>query len=245
MIKMLRKDDMERIRKETEKKFGKGVTPPSAKLRYDIIRIPTGMLELDYALNEGFPAGRFCLIRGFGDFSKTLIALSAIKNAQKMNMNCVFVSCCGSFDFSLADTVGIDIEKLKIIYIDSCKEIPKIVLNTDIVFNTLVVVDEWFFNESNFQNMKHSDAVIRKMVGFGNYVFKKHGLPTFLIIKDEVVSEFGDVKCETSTMEGIYFATSTNVDVRESESGFDFYISKNKTGPSGMRGFIKTNKEQK
>lgn len=78
-------------------------------------RISTGALELDLVTDGGLPMGRVIHMYG-GQFSgKTMIALNAIGNAQKMGQVAVFYDVEKQFNAEWAEKHGVDTDKLIVV----------------------------------------------------------------------------------------------------------------------------------
>lgn len=75
--------------------------------------IPTGSLGLDLALGVGgWPQGRICEIIGAESTGKTTLALHAIAQAQKMDMEVLLVDAEHAFDRDYAAVLGVDLSRL-------------------------------------------------------------------------------------------------------------------------------------
>uniref|UniRef100_A0A2P2J3I4 DNA repair protein recA homolog 2-like isoform X1 n=1 Tax=Rhizophora mucronata TaxID=61149 RepID=A0A2P2J3I4_RHIMU len=75
--------------------------------------ISTGSLKLDLALGiGGLPKGRMVEIYGREASGKTTLALHIIKEAQKLGGYCAYLDVENAMDASLAESMGIDTEKL-------------------------------------------------------------------------------------------------------------------------------------
>lgn len=75
--------------------------------------IPTGSLSLDLALGVGgWPQGRVCEIIGAESTGKTTLALHAIAQAQKMDMEVLLVDAEHAFDRDYAAILGVDLSRL-------------------------------------------------------------------------------------------------------------------------------------
>ena len=79
--------------------------------------IPTGSLALDYELGiGGWPRGKLIGVFGPRDIGKSsMIALSAVRNAQDMGLNCVWIAL-EPFSEEWAQQNGVDTEKLLVMY---------------------------------------------------------------------------------------------------------------------------------
>lgn len=78
-------------------------------------RISTGSVWLDYCLDGGLPRGRVVEIFGPPSSGKTLVALRTIAEAQKNDLDCVFIDAEQAFDPDHAKKLGVDVNKLVVI----------------------------------------------------------------------------------------------------------------------------------
>lgn len=85
--------------------------------RREIQSITTGVDNLDFDIGcDGYPRGRITEIYGREGASKTSLALFGIAQAQKAGMKCVFVDAENTLDFELAESLGVDMDNLTILY---------------------------------------------------------------------------------------------------------------------------------
>jgi recombination protein RecA len=90
--------------------------------------IPTGSLALDSALGiGGFPRGRIVEIYGPEGAGKTMIALHAVREAQKANGTAAFIDAEHALDVQFARRIGVDVENLIISQPDSGEQALEIV----------------------------------------------------------------------------------------------------------------------
>lgn len=108
------KPSLKRIASEINRKFGVGaikiaseVPPPG--------RIPTSSANLDKALGGGLPLGRIIELYGPEHSGKSLLSLLTIKEAQKQDLECVYLDVEKSFDAKWAAGFGVDIDKLLVV----------------------------------------------------------------------------------------------------------------------------------
>jgi len=96
------------------KKFGDGAIIPLSedfKVKCDVI--PTGSLQLDYAMGVGgWPRGRVCEIIGPEASGKTTLALHAVANAQLQGGVAAFIDAEHALDPSYAQRLGVDFKRL-------------------------------------------------------------------------------------------------------------------------------------
>ena len=110
-----RKKALEVALGKIEKDFGKGSVMKlgSAAERMQVEVIPTGSLQLDYALGVGgLPKGRIIEIYGPESSGKTTVALHCIAEAQKMGGTAAFIDAEHALDPVYAEKLGVDINEL-------------------------------------------------------------------------------------------------------------------------------------
>jgi recombination protein RecA len=89
-----------------------------------IARIPTGSLELDLAMGGGVPMGRWTRFYGGYHSTKTLTALSVIREAQKMDMMCAYYNVEKQYDRVFAEkNIGLDTAALTLVEGSTIEEI--------------------------------------------------------------------------------------------------------------------------
>lgn len=85
----LRKQELAKLFKLTEKKFGQGSVILASAFKWPVVsRISTGIFPLDYSLGGGWPVGRISMIYGHKSSSKSTTFLRSVGNAQRMCSNC-------------------------------------------------------------------------------------------------------------------------------------------------------------
>jgi len=102
---------------QIEKQYGKGAIMRMgiSGALLPIATIPTGALELDYALGVGgIPRGRVIEIFGPESSGKTTLALHIIAEAQKRGGAAAFVDAEHALDANYAKTLGVNIDDLLI-----------------------------------------------------------------------------------------------------------------------------------
>ena len=110
-----RKKALEIALGKIEKDFGKGsvmkLGAAAEKMQVDVI--PTGSLQLDFALGVGgLPKGRIIEIYGPESSGKTTVALHCIAEAQKMGGTAAFIDAEHALDPVYAEHLGVDVEEL-------------------------------------------------------------------------------------------------------------------------------------
>lgn len=78
-------------------------------------RIPTGLMNLDIALDGGFPRARWNVIVGREHSGKTSLILRIIGNAQKMGLEPLLIDAEGRFNSEWAKIQGVDVDTLEVI----------------------------------------------------------------------------------------------------------------------------------
>ncbi|MEG1547719.1 MAG: recombinase RecA [Clostridia bacterium] len=102
---------------QIEKQFGKGAVmklgDASAKLA--VSTIPSGCLELDFALGVGgIPRGRIIEVYGPESSGKTTVALHIIAEAQKLGGTAAFIDAEHALDPVYAHNLGVQVDELYI-----------------------------------------------------------------------------------------------------------------------------------
>lgn len=92
--------------------FGPGTMRFASDPYFEITRIPTGILSLDFALGGGFPRGRHIEIYGGYAVGKTYTVYRTIASAQRQGLACAFVDAEGTFDPKFAAKAGVDLSAL-------------------------------------------------------------------------------------------------------------------------------------
>ncbi len=98
-----------------EKEYGKGSIMQLGKdgVIEDISFIPSGIIQLDFALGiGGYPRGRIVEIYGPEASGKTTLALHAIAACQKTGGNVAFIDAEHALDLKYAKALGVDINGL-------------------------------------------------------------------------------------------------------------------------------------
>ncbi len=110
-----RKKALEIALGKIEKDFGKGsvmkLGDAASKMQVEVI--PTGSLQLDFALGVGgLPKGRIVEIYGPESSGKTTVALHCVAEAQKMGGTAAFIDAEHALDPVYAEKLGVDIDEL-------------------------------------------------------------------------------------------------------------------------------------
>ena len=110
-----RKRALESALIKIEKDFGKGAVmrlgDQASRMQVEVI--PTGCLNLDFALGVGgLPKGRIVEIYGPESSGKTTLALHAVAQAQKAGGTAAFIDAEHALDPVYAQKLGVDIDEL-------------------------------------------------------------------------------------------------------------------------------------
>lgn len=100
---------------QIEKDFGKGAIMRlgDAASKISVSTIPSGCLELDFALGVGgIPRGRIIEIYGPESSGKTTIALHIIAEAQKLGGTAAFIDAEHALDPVYAENLGVGVDEL-------------------------------------------------------------------------------------------------------------------------------------
>ncbi len=112
-----------------EKQFGKGsIMKLGGKVKADIDAIPTGALNLDFALGVGgLPRGRVVEIFGPEASGKTTLTLTTIREIQKIGGVAAFIDAEHAFDSTYAKKIGVNLDDLLISQPDTGEQALEIV----------------------------------------------------------------------------------------------------------------------
>lgn len=105
------------------KDYGPGIV--HEELRHSTLgRTPTGVFAFDLMTGGGFPQGKMSIVYGPEESGKTNICLLAIARTQRDNpeCKCVFVDIEGSLDPDWAAALGVDVERLIVVYPDYAEQ---------------------------------------------------------------------------------------------------------------------------
>lgn len=103
--------------------FQKNLLKTAINEQNDIKTISSGSISLNKSLGiGGYPIGKIIEIYGNESSGKTTLALHAIYEAQKQNMNCLFVDVENSLDVNYAKKIGIDLNNLLVAHPNSGEE---------------------------------------------------------------------------------------------------------------------------
>ena len=100
---------------QIEKQFGEGAIMKlgDAGAKISVSVIPTGCIELDYALGVGgVPRGRIIEVFGPESSGKTTIALHIIAQSQKMGGTAAFIDAEHALDPVYAENLGVNVDEL-------------------------------------------------------------------------------------------------------------------------------------
>lgn len=81
----------------------------------DLIRVPTGDIQLDYVLGGGVPLGRWVHAYGAQSTGKTLVSFKIISEAQKKGYTAAYYDVEKTFDPSWAEKIGVNTKELIVV----------------------------------------------------------------------------------------------------------------------------------
>lgn len=84
--------------------------------------IDTGCMRLNLDIGGGYPRGRLIEIYGLESSAKTTLALSAVKNEQKLGNKCVYIDAEHALNSRYMTSVGVDFEKLMLIRTETAEQ---------------------------------------------------------------------------------------------------------------------------
>ena len=110
----------------------------------DLVRLPTGIFSIDYALGGGIPIGKVTMVGGYESTGKTNLTLKTIASFQKLypDYRCIMLDVEHSYNRDWAEKLGVDTQALLHIKPENGEQVVDIV---EAVLNTedcgLVVID--------------------------------------------------------------------------------------------------------
>jgi len=110
--------------KQLHKDHGAAIATVGSKGYADVPRIPTGIFAVDLAMGGGFPQGKCAIIYGPESSLKTVLALKAAAQAQRMypDKKVVFVDAEHALDVKWAMTLGVDPDSLIVVHPESAEQ---------------------------------------------------------------------------------------------------------------------------
>lgn len=110
--------------KQLHKDHGPSIATVGTKGYADVPRIPTGIFAVDLAMGGGFPQGKCAIIYGPESSLKTVLALKACAQAQRMypDKQVVFVDAEHALDVKWAITLGVDPDRMIVIHPESAEQ---------------------------------------------------------------------------------------------------------------------------
>ena len=119
------------INQKFRKQYGRDVILPASDERFQIKRIPTGILAVDCLTGGGFPMGRWTEIYGDESLMKTSIAMMAMAETQRMGFPVMYCNVERNVSQELFKLRGVDTDPEKLFvfqtdiaeeYVDTIKE---------------------------------------------------------------------------------------------------------------------------
>ena len=114
-----RKQKLDEIKKDLDKRFGKGTLMLMGQASENIQTFPSGSLSLDLILGGGYPKGRIIEIYGPESAGKSTLALQAVAQIQKAGEIAAYIDAEHSLDPVYANKIGVNCSQLWISQPDS------------------------------------------------------------------------------------------------------------------------------
>lgn len=109
-------DELKDVLKQLGKKYGPHtILDPEILKKMKVERVSTGSLSLDLEMGGGWPLGRVVEIYGRESSGKTMMALKAAVEVQKLGKPVVWVDVEKAFDSEWATTLGVDLNNIDVI----------------------------------------------------------------------------------------------------------------------------------
>ena len=128
---------------EINKEFGKEVAFSASDERFQIKRLPTGILGLDIITGGGFPIGKWSEIYGDESLLKTSISMMAMAEAQRMGFAAMYCNIERNVTQELFEMRGVDTDpdKLTVIQEDVAEDYVNIIKKAmkDEIYKVIVV----------------------------------------------------------------------------------------------------------
>lgn len=107
-------ESLDKILDAIKKKFGDDSVRKGDEFK-DMMRVPTGIIQLDSLIGGGFPMGR--IVHPYGGFGsgKTLTCLHMIKEAQNMGLTCAYYDLEKQYSPTWAKSIGVDTNSLLVL----------------------------------------------------------------------------------------------------------------------------------
>jgi len=131
----------EGLRAAVNARFGAGTMLMASDPSFEVERLSTGILSLDWVLNGGFARGRHTELYGVPNVGKTMCALKFIATQQAAGLKCAFVNVERSFDNTFAERLGVNTDELELIkhrQANQAIDISEVLLRSD-QFDVLVL----------------------------------------------------------------------------------------------------------
>jgi len=81
----------------------------------EVIRVPTGIIQLDSLIGGGFPLGRWVHPYGGYGSGKSLTSFHLIKGAQEMGLTCAYYDLEKQYNKKWVESIGVDTSKLLVV----------------------------------------------------------------------------------------------------------------------------------
>lgn len=108
--------ELQETLKELAKKYGSHtIIDPEVLKRTKLERVSTGSLALDLEIGGGWPLGRVVEVHGWESCGKTMLALKAASEVQKLGRPVVWIDQERAFDPEWSKILGVDIDKITVV----------------------------------------------------------------------------------------------------------------------------------
>ncbi|AFP83784.1 RecA recombinase [Candidatus Carsonella ruddii CS isolate Thao2000] len=184
--------------------------------------LSTGSINLDYILGiGGLPYGRIIEIFGQESCGKTTIALSIVKEAQKVGDICAYIDSEHCLDLNYVENIGINLKNLLFFQPDNGEKVFEIcnkLINTKII--KLIIIDSIASliskNEFNLENSIGSHArLISKGLKLILPMLRKNKI--ILILINQVRTKISNFFCKEISTGGnsIKFYSSIRIELKK------------------------------
>lgn len=216
---------------QIEKQFGKGAVMKlgDATARIGVSSIPTGCIELDYALGiGGIPRGRIVEIFGPESSGKTTVALHVIAETQKLGGTAAFIDAEHALDPQYARNLGVNIDELYISQPDTGEQaleitealvrsgaIDIIVIDSVAALVPKAEIDGEMGDSHVGAQARLMSQALRKLAG----VISKSSTVTIFInqLRDKIGVMYGNPETTTGG-KALKFYASVRIDIRKAEA---------------------------
>jgi len=250
-------DNVEKVILRINKKFGENTIGKIGKMpTVKAERISSGSPYFDWAIGGGWPRGKTVELYGPYSSGKSLIALRTIAEAQKKDIECVYLDAENAFDPDFAKLLGVDPDKLVISQLSSGEgifDIINMLLDSDvglIVIDSVASLVPKYEEEESMEKQtiglhaRLMSKALRKITGRAS---KNKTLIIFVNQIREKIGGYGNPEITTGGR-ALGFYSSLRVEVRRGEllkeekkiigQQVKFKVTKSKVGPPFRDGYF-------